>query len=280
MNANRQYKDSLFTDYFSDKKRLIEAYNAISGSDYPETAEIEFNTLEYVLFGALQNDISFTIGDKLVVLIEHQSTVNENMPLRMLLYISRVYERIIDNTTLYRRRRERIPKPEFIVVYNGKENCPDKETLRLSDAYKVEGSLTLELTVDVYNIAEGHNKELLDRSKALADYAAFVSIVSRYESEGAERADAIKKAIYNCVHDGIMETYLEARGSEVMNMLITEFDVEEYYKVGRMEGVEEGMEKGAELNRMENAKRMKADGMDVALIGKYTGLTAMEVEKL
>jgi predicted transposase/invertase (TIGR01784 family) len=210
------------------------------------------------------------------------------MPLRMLLYISRVYERIIDNTTLYRRKRERIPKPEFIVVYNGRENCPDKETLRLSDAYKVEGSLTLELTVDVYNIAEGHNRELLERSKALADYSAFVSIVTRYESEGAKRADAIKKAIYNCVHDGIMKTYLKARGSEVMNMLITEFDVEEYYKVGRMEGVEEGMEKGmekgraegVEVTRVENAKRMKNKGFDSATIVEITGLSTKEVEKL
>jgi predicted transposase YdaD len=229
-----------------------------------------------VLYGTQQNDLSFLIEGKLVVLIEHQSTINENMPLRMLLYISRVYEQIIDRATLYRKRRTHIPKPEFIVIYNGKENYPDKVPLRLSDAYMVDGVSALDLIVNVYNITGGHNHELLARSKALSDYATFVEIVRAYEAQSMSREEAIEKAVYNCVHDGIMETYLEMRGSEVMNMLITEFDVDEYYKVGR----EEGREEGAESARVEYARRMKADGVDVALIRKYTDLSAEEIEKL
>jgi hypothetical protein len=283
MSVNRKYKDSLFTDYFSDKKRLIEAYNAISGSDYPDTAEIEFNTLENVLYGNLQNDISFTIEGKIVVLIEYQSTINENMPLRMLLYISRVYEKIMDRSTLYRRRRAPVPRPEFIVIYNGEEDYPDKTPLRLSDAYLADGEPALDLVVNVFNIAGGHNRELLARSKALSDYATFVKIVRGYEAQGLPREEAIEKAVYNCARDGIMNTYLEVRGSEVMNMLITEFDVDEYYKVGREEGFEEGLENGREEGAgiiREHARRMKADGVDVALIRKYTDLPAEEIEEL
>jgi hypothetical protein len=296
MSVNRQYKSSLFTDYFSDKKRLIEAYNAISGSNYPDTAEIKFNTLENVLYGSQQNDISFTIEGKIVVLIEHQSTINENMPLRMLFYIGRVYEQIIDRSTLYRKRRTPIPKPEFIVIYNGEEEYPDKVPLRLSDAYMATGDSALDLVVNVYNITGGHNRDLLARSKALSDYATFVEIVRGYEAQSLSREEAIEKAVYNCARDGIMETYLNVRGSEVMNMLITEFDVEEYYKVGREEGREEGLEKGREEGlekgreeglekgaanaRLEYAKRMREDGVDAALIRKYTDLSTEEIEKL
>jgi predicted transposase YdaD len=241
-----------------------------------------------VLYGSQQNDISFTIEGKIVVLIEHQSTINENMPLRMLLYISRVYEQIIDRSTLYRKRRTPIPKPEFIVIYNGAEEYPDKAPLRLSDAYLAGGELALDLVVNVYNIAGGHNRELLARSKALSDYATFVEIIRGYEAQSLSREEAIEKAVYNCARDGIMETYLEVRGSEVMNMLITEFDVEEYYKVGREEGREEGLEKGreeglekgAEIARRENAGRMKTEGFDTAMISKVTGLSGEEIEKL
>ena len=41
------------------------------------------------------SDISFDVGGKLIVFGEHQSTINENMPLRNLLYIGRAYEQLV-----------------------------------------------------------------------------------------------------------------------------------------------------------------------------------------
>ena len=82
MPVNRKYKDSLFRDMFNNKEKLLELYNAIEGTDYKDPNAIEINTLEDVFSIGMKNDISFRIYDKLV-LIEHQSTINENMPLRM-----------------------------------------------------------------------------------------------------------------------------------------------------------------------------------------------------
>jgi predicted transposase/invertase (TIGR01784 family) len=130
----------------------------------------------------------------------------------------------------------------------------------------------LELTVPVYNISEGNNAEILSHSKALSDYSAFVTIVGGYEAGGLPRVEAIEKAVYECAKGGIMETYLRLRGSEVRNMLITEWDNDEAVEVAREEGVEEGIERGRGEERVETAARMKADGMDIALIAKYTGL--------
>ena len=91
--ANREYKDSVFTKLCEDKKNVIEIYNAVSGKNYPPDTEIEIMTLDDVLFLDRQNDVAFVVEDKLVVLIEHQSTLCENMPIRLLIYIVRVYER-------------------------------------------------------------------------------------------------------------------------------------------------------------------------------------------
>jgi hypothetical protein len=55
-----------------------------------------------VLFNDLKNDISFILGGRFVVLVEHQSTLNANMPLRMLEYIGRVYEKITDSSAMYK----------------------------------------------------------------------------------------------------------------------------------------------------------------------------------
>ncbi|MDR1088088.1 MAG: Rpn family recombination-promoting nuclease/putative transposase [Coriobacteriales bacterium] len=284
-HAQRQYKNNLFADYFSEKERLIEVYNALSGEDFPEDAKIGFETLANVLYIGGYNDIAFTIEDRYVVLIEHQSTINENMPLRLLHYISRVYESMVESDELYRRELRRIPTPDFIVIYNGRDPYPDKKVLRLSDAFMVESvKPTLELTATVYNIAAGHNTELLSESQALSDYAVFVSMVENYRADGLSLDDAITKAIQECKKHGIMAAYLESRGSEVLNMLITEWNMEDALRVRgeeeRLIGERIGEKRGEARTARTNATRMKADGLDARLIAKYTGLKPEEVASL
>jgi hypothetical protein len=110
-------------------------YGALSGLSIDPAVPITINTLEGVLFKARMNDISFEIGRKLVILLEHQSTINENMPLRILMYISRIYEGITAKRDIYREKRIPLPFPEFIVLYNGTAPYPDEHILRLSDAF-------------------------------------------------------------------------------------------------------------------------------------------------
>ena len=139
-NVNRKHKDSVFSVLFSTPENLRELYSAIEGIDIPQDAVVEINTLSDVLFMGQINDISFTIDDRIVVLIEHQSTINNNIPLRLLMYIARIYEKIIDKKNIYHSKLVKIPAPEFIVLYNGKDPFPDYQELKLSTAYKtIEG---------------------------------------------------------------------------------------------------------------------------------------------
>jgi predicted transposase YdaD len=281
VHAQRQYKNNLFVDYFTDKERLIEAYNALSGKDFPVDAAIEFETLSNVLYVGGYNDIAFTIEGRYVVLAEHQSTVSENMALRLLLYIAHVYEKMVDSDELYRRTLRRIPTPEFIVIYNGRDPYPDKKVLRLSDAFIGEcESPALELSVTVHNIAAGHSQKLLSESRALSDYAAFVSMVEGYRASGMTLDEAITKAIQECKKRGIMRAYLESRGSEVFNMLLTEWNIEDALRVRGEEEREIGFTEGERQAAYSYATRMKSDGLDIKLIVKYTGLKPEEVAKL
>ena len=122
--VKRTYKDSVFVTIFHEKTKLIELYNALFNTNYDESAPIDIVTIKDVLFRTLKNDLAFVLGGRFVVLVEHQSSINENMPLRDLMYISTVLKRMIDTTRLYREKRLMIPRPEFIVFYNGTKDFP------------------------------------------------------------------------------------------------------------------------------------------------------------
>jgi hypothetical protein len=291
MASNRQYKDSVFTLLFSDPASLRELYSAVTGIALRPEILITINTLEGILYKTFLNDISFTIAEKLVVLIEHQSTINPNMAIRLLMYIAKVYEKIIAERSLYGRKKIFIPQPEFIVLYNGTEPYPDEALLKLSDAFVDAESLgisrerlpDLELTANIYNINRGHNDPIIRRCEKLGGYSTFIAKVREYEAELAggrkpqklsdeEKEKAMTKAIRWCIDQNILKPFLETHGSEVVNMLMSEWKLEDALVVEREEGREEGRE--------ETAKNALAEGLPVEIIHKITGLDFETIKSL
>jgi hypothetical protein len=165
-----------------------------------------------------------------------------------LLYIADVYKKIINRRTLYRDALAKIPRPEFIVLYNGPREAPETWEQRLSDAFmehKGCEKTCLDMTVTVYNINRGRNEALLQRSEHLAGYAEFVARVR--ENEAAMPLEqAVTEAVRYCVKNRILAEFLEEHGSEVMNMLLEEWNLDEAKEVWKEEGWEEGMETGIE----------------------------------
>jgi hypothetical protein len=255
MVSNRKYKDSMFTSLFSDPVVLRKLYCAIRDVTLPPEIPVTINTLENVLWMDFNNDISFEIGGKLIVIIEHQSTINPNMALRLLLYITRILEKRTEGDTLYSKTQLKIPFPEFYVLYNGVDPFPDKEILRLSDLFEHPQELELpentkpllELEVTVININEGRNAETVNRCKELAGYCFFVDKVRFFLKESANLEEAIRKAIKYCEKHDILKEYLEIHGSEVLNMLLEEWNTEDAIAYAKNEGKEETQEHILEL---------------------------------
>ena len=258
MNANTTHKDSVFSLLFSDPDLLRELYSALEGVTLPPDVPVTINTLKNALFINRVNDISFEIGDKLVILIEHQSTINPNMALRLLMYIARVYEKIIGKRNIYTTNLIRIPRPEFFVLYNGTEPYADEKTLKLSEAFETAASLglpekespALELVVKVININHGKNEALVKRCKTLTEYSAFIAKVREYEKAAADRTEAMTLAVRYCQEHDILKKFLEKHGTEVINMLFAEWDQEDAlavrYEEGMARGIEQGIERGIE----------------------------------
>ena len=179
----------------------------------------------------------------MIVIGEHQSTVNENMPLRSLLYIGRAYERLVPPRSRYKKKIVFLPTPEFYTFYNGKEKWEKEKELRLSDAYIVkDGEPSLELKVKVINIRPEEHHEILEKCQVLKEYSQFMEIVQNYQISGEE--EPYKKAIKECIEKGILADYLMRKGSEVVNMLLDEYDYETDIEVQREEAREQGREEG------------------------------------
>ena len=275
---NRNYKSSIFTMLFSDKRELLGLYNAVSGKDYKDPGLLEVNTLENAIYMAIKNDLSFVIDSQLS-LYEHQSTYSPNLPLRMLLYLADLYADMTKNENLYGKKKVKIPPPQFIIFYNGVERQPDRRILRLSDLYEVEEEEhKLELEAVMLNVNAGHNRELLQSCKTLADYAEYTACIRKYAEE-MDTEDAVECAIAECIQEGILEEFLRKNRAEAKRMSIYEYDQARHIRQEREEAWEEGKQEGMEQERLSIVRRMLEGGASLEEIKQLTGATEAEVER-
>lgn len=295
---NREYRDSVFRMLFNDKKKLIELYNAIFDTDYGPDTPIDIKTIEDVLFVHMKNDIAFTLDNKFIVLTEHQSTVNPNMPVRNLIYLSTILQKMYKKAEFYQTVPLPLPQPEFIVFYNGSRKMPEYQELKLSDSFLGEKKekYALDLTVKVFNINIKEDEGILARSATLSQYSRLVEKIKTAALDG-EVSERIMSLIFKeCINEGILPEFLTEHGLEVINMLFKEFTEEEReelytqsgYKMGLADGLERGRAEG-EASGMAKGKleairklagEMKSRNIDVKMIEEMTGLSLEEIAKL
>ncbi len=268
MHIRRDHKDNLFHDLFSDKRNALSLYNALNGTAYKDAEELELVTLSDVIYMHGKNDVSVLFQNELE-LWEHQSTLNYNMPLRGLIYYAHNIDGILASKgiRLYGKKLVKIPAPDYYVFYNGEVGVPDRQELRLSDAFLTphEG---YEWTAHMLNINAGHNQELLENCPALVRY------IREYRREGRSLVEAVEQSIDRCIEENLLKEYLLKKKSEVKLMLLTEFDEELFAKTmkeegreegrqeGRKEGREEGRQEGREEGRKEGHKKGQKEGLE------------------
>ena len=274
--GNKQYRDSVFCDYFKDKTRLLSLCNALLKTNYTDTKELVITTLPGTFFKRQKNDISCTLGNKSLVLIEHQTIASENLPFRCLSYVTELLNNLVtDKNKLYQKALIRFPVPEFIVLYNGDENEPNIRHMRLSDAFGGDDH-SLELRLKAYNINYGAGLDLLDKCDFLKDYSLFVAKVKEGIRNGLPTNEAIKQAINYCIEQNIMKNYLKKNAKEVFTMAMLEYNENDAHAAwkaeGIAEGIEKGMEKGMEKGILTTAVNMLKENIPLEIISRVTNL--------
>ncbi len=270
--VNREYKSSVFKAFFSIKENCLALYNAVSGTDYPPDTDLQIETLENSIFMKIYNDVSFVISGT-INLYEHQSTINPNMPLRDLFYITDMYKAIAmkQKNDLYGYDMIRLPNPTFMVFYNGQDEAPEKEILRLSDSFenKTENP-GLELLVHFININFGHNEELMGKCKPLRDYAILNLRVRENLKTGMAIREAATEAVDSCIKDNVMRDFLIKEKAGVIEMHVLDFDEEKHDRLLK--------EYAGERMRIKDLAQMLSRGGTEADLRRFHDATEEEIQ--
>ena len=307
-NGNREYKSDVISMMLQIPEYALDVYNAMNDSVYTDPDMIQIMRLENGISLSVRNDASFFISNYLN-LYEHQSTYSPNAPLRFLIYLTNLLKKTIRKRDLYGRKRVQIATPHFAVFYNGTEKRPEKEVLKLSDAFiNRTDTPEIELTVTVYNINPDNNTQLLEKSEVLRGYMIFVNRVREnleHQKKIAQNAPeydeaayeeelevAINEAIDYCVKHHIMEEFFRENRNEVTKSMVLDYTWErreeliraEEYEDGKREGYAAGISQGRTEGEKDTHRflinKWLQKGKTIAEIAEDLGKSEEYVERL
>ena len=267
IKVNKKHKDRLFCLIFGDEKykhNTLSLYNALSNTNYEDINALELTTIEDVLYIGMKNDLSFIIED-ILTLYEQQSTYNPNMPLRGLLYFSKLYDKYltVHQCNIYGKHLIKLPTPNYVVLYNGRKEIDSAITkLKLSDAFitKVPNG-EFEWTATMYNLNHPDNQDLLQKCRPLYEYTYLIRKIQLY-SKTKSLYDAVNQAVEECIQENILKDFLLAHKAEVIDMTLTEFNQEIYEKGILEDGIQLGVQQGKNSINMLNALLLSANRID------------------
>lgn len=219
----RTIKDSVFTYLFSQPEYTQMLYQTLHPEDTDvKIGDIKLVTLENVLSDGQYNDLGIQVRNKLLLLMEAQSTFSTNLALRMLLYVADTYKEYITEhkLNLYSSAPVVIPRPELYVLYTGdRKNVP--ETLTLSSLFEGAG----DINVTVRMVYDGSNNDIL------AQYVQFCKISDTQRKLYGPTKKAIGETIRICKENDILVSFLTSMEKEVTNIMVTLYDQQKIQEI-------------------------------------------------
>lgn len=292
LSANKQYRNSVFCSFFNDPTKLLSLCNAILDTNYSDVSELEINTLETSMLSNQKNDISCKIHDNFLILIEHQSSVNNNMPFRCLSYVTKLFNNLIDDKNkLYRETLIKFPSPKFFVLYDGDKDEPLRKEMRLSEAFD-DDDPALELVVTAFNINYGSEQPILDKCHYLKEYSILVGKVKQGLASGLSLRNSIIRAVNYCIDHDVMKQFLLENQKEVFNMLALQWRINDAKAAWQEEAREEGIQQGIGIGKIQGinigemqkseqiAIKMLRKGKDFGEIQEFTDLPVQRIQEL
>ena len=268
----RKIKDSVFTNLFQDKKYLLQMYKALHPEDLDVTEnEIKDVTIKHILIDADYNDLGFSVGNRLMVLVESQSTWTLNIIIRALMYLIQTYHDYFKRTNqnLYGSKKVNMPEPELYVIYTGdRKNIPD--TISLSNDFFAGKKISIDAEIKI--LYHENEKDIIGQ------YIIFSRVYNEQRRLYGNTRRAIEETIHICKNRNVLREYLENREQEVINIMMTLFDDEQVLNAY----AKDIKDRTARETAMETAERMIKKGkMTLEEIADYIpALTMEELKKL
>ncbi|MCI8489298.1 MAG: hypothetical protein HFJ04_03440 [Lachnospiraceae bacterium] len=222
--AKRTAKNSVFLDLFHNKKYLLKLYQALHPEDTTATEDsLTDVTIENVLTDNLYNDLGFIVNNKLMILIEAQSTWTMNILVRVLLYLAQSYHEYFQRTSqnYYKSKKVKMPKPELYVIFTGnKGRKPDR--ILLSKEFFEGEDIDIEIRSKV--IYESDKDDIINQ------YIIFCKVFNGQTKQHGMTRKAVAETIRICKDRNVLREYLHNREKEVVMIMMSLFDEEQIMK--------------------------------------------------
>nr|WP_304577837.1 hypothetical protein [uncultured Acetatifactor sp.] len=266
--AERTAKNSVFLDLFQDKKNLLKLYKTLHPEDTDATEDtLDIVTIDNVLTDNLYNDLGVMVGNnRLLLLLEAQSTWTVNILIRILLYLAQSYHEYFERTSqsLYKSTKVKIPKPELYIIYTGnKGRKPD--TISLSKEFFDGADIDIEVRAKV--IYESDTEDIINQ------YIVFCKVFDEQRKLYGMTEQAVKETIHICKDRNILKEYLISREVEVVTIMMSLFDNEQIMRT-YWKDMENTL---AHKKDRETAERMIKDGeLSLEKIAQYVPALSMD----
>lgn len=270
MKLKHNIKDTVFRDLFSNPKYLLKMYQALHPEDVSTTeSDLEIITLQSIFANGIYNDLGFMAGDRLMIMVEAQSTWSPNIVVRALMYLVTTYQRyfVEKKANLYGHKLVNMPKPEIYVIYTGaKGNHPDE--LSLQELFFPGQDCCINVIAKMIYLSD--NNDIINQ------YINFCSVLNQQIAAYGPTMTAIKNTIRICRDRNLLKEYLESRALEVESIMMTLFNQEEVmdiylYNYGE-EKKAEGEALGEAKGKINTAKSMIKAGLTTLAAVKSSGL--------
>ncbi|MCD7745690.1 MAG: hypothetical protein LUI13_10485 [Lachnospiraceae bacterium] len=292
-SVKRTVKDSVFTNMLRDKKYLLQLYQALHPEDTEATEESLTNvTINNVLVNGQYNDVGFLANNKLMILVEEQSSVwTSNIIVRALFYIDQTMQNYLNQNgaDLYGSKKVELPETELYVLYVGdRVTRPDEITLK-EEFYKNRKSA---IDVRVKMIYGTVHPEKMDGEDIIGQYVQFTKVYDEQVQLYDRTPKAVSETIRICVERGVLREYLESREQEVVTMMMDLYDqdrilkthIESEKRIAAKEAAKEVTKEATEKAERELEtiiERMLRDGeLSVEKIASYLGVSERKVHEI
>ena len=275
--AKKTAKDSIFRDLFENPKYLLQLYQVLHPEDRKVTEDqISSVTIQNVLLDQMYNDLGFVVKERLLLLVEAQSTWSKNIVIRVLLYLANTWKEYIQNKKLniYGSGGMSLPKPELYVIYTG-ERKERPEWISLSEEFFPGQECFVDVKVRM--LYDGKEGDILNQ------YVTFTKIYNEQVKEYGRTKEAVLETIRICKNRKILKEYLESREKEVVDIMMTLFDqeyaVERYGDEKKAEGLAEGEAKGTMKAKQEMTYKLVDRRIPLETISEIVEISVEVIKK-
>ena len=185
---------------------------------------LDIVTIDNVLTDNLYNDLGVMVGNnRLLLLLEAQSSWTVNILIRILLYLAQSYHEYFERTSqsLYKSTKVKIPKPELYIIYTGNKGRKP-ETISLSQELFDGADIDIEVKARV--IYESDTADIINQ------YIIFCKVFDEQRKPYGMTEQTVKETIRICKDRNILKEYLISREKEVVTIMMSLFDDEQIMK--------------------------------------------------